>query len=97
MKHGTLRRRLAAHIAIRLVVATVLLGSAVVVQLREPGAWPVTALFVLSLLEPVVAAPALNGYQVRLRNEREIEVEVAKGQGRGGSGTPNASSSRATP
>ncbi|HET9704969.1 MAG TPA: ATP-binding protein [Vicinamibacterales bacterium] len=47
MKHGTLRRRLAAHIAIRLVVATVLLGSAVVVQLREPGAWPVTALFVL--------------------------------------------------
>ena len=47
MKHGTLRRRLAAHIAIRLVVATVLLGSAVVVQLREPGAWPVTPLFVL--------------------------------------------------
>ncbi|HLF12335.1 MAG TPA: ABC transporter ATP-binding protein, partial [Gammaproteobacteria bacterium] len=26
-------------------------------------------------------APALNGYTVRLRNEREIEVEVAKGQG----------------
>jgi ABC-2 type transport system ATP-binding protein len=37
--------------------------------------------FVLSLLEPMVAAPALNGYTVRLRNEREIEVEVAKGQG----------------
>jgi two-component system sensor histidine kinase PilS (NtrC family) len=47
MMYGTLRRRLAAHIAIRLVVATVLLGSAVVVQLREPGAWPVTPLFVL--------------------------------------------------
>jgi ABC-2 type transport system ATP-binding protein len=37
--------------------------------------------FVLSLLEPVAAAPTLNGYAVRLRNEREIEVEVAKGQG----------------
>jgi hypothetical protein len=37
--------------------------------------------FVLSLLEPMVAAPVLNGYTVRLRNEREIEVEVAKGQG----------------
>ena len=37
--------------------------------------------FVLSLLEPVSAAPTLAGYTVRLRNEREIEVEVAKGQG----------------
>ena len=37
--------------------------------------------FVLSLLEPVAAAPTLAGYTVRLRNEREIEVEVAKGQG----------------
>ena len=37
--------------------------------------------FVLSVQEPVTAAPALNGYGVRLRNEREIEVEVAKGQG----------------
>ena len=37
--------------------------------------------FVLSLQEPVHAAPALAGYAVRLRNEREIEVVVAKGQG----------------
>jgi ABC-2 type transport system ATP-binding protein len=37
--------------------------------------------FVLSLQEPVRAAPALAGYTVRLRNEREIEVEVVKGQG----------------
>jgi ABC-2 type transport system ATP-binding protein len=37
--------------------------------------------FVLSLQEPVRAAPTLAGYVVRLRNEREIEVEVAKGQG----------------
>ena len=37
--------------------------------------------FMLSLQEPVHAAPALAGYAVRLRNEREIEVEVAKGQG----------------
>jgi ABC-2 type transport system ATP-binding protein len=38
-------------------------------------------MFVLSLLEPVAAAPTLKGYAVRLRNDREIEVEVAKGQG----------------
>ena len=37
--------------------------------------------FVLSLQEPIARAPVLNGYTVRLRNEREIEVEVAKGQG----------------
>jgi ABC-2 type transport system ATP-binding protein len=37
--------------------------------------------FVLTLLEPLTAAPTLNGYAVRLRNERELEVEVAKGQG----------------
>jgi ABC-2 type transport system ATP-binding protein len=37
--------------------------------------------FVLSLQEPITAAPVLDGYTVRLRNEREIEVEVAKGQG----------------
>jgi ABC-2 type transport system ATP-binding protein len=37
--------------------------------------------FVLSFDEPVAAPPVLNGYPVRLRNEREIEVEVARGQG----------------
>jgi ABC-2 type transport system ATP-binding protein len=37
--------------------------------------------FVLSLREPVSAAPMLSGYPVRLRNDREIEVEVTKGQG----------------
>jgi len=47
MKQRTLRRRLAAHIAVRLVVATALLGSAVIVQLREPGALPVNPFFFL--------------------------------------------------
>ncbi len=37
--------------------------------------------FVLSLREPVSAAPALAGYPTRLRSEHEIEVEVTKGQG----------------
>jgi ABC-2 type transport system ATP-binding protein len=37
--------------------------------------------FVLSVQEPLQAAPVLAGYTVRLRNEREIEVEVVKGQG----------------
>ena len=43
----TLRRRLAALIAIRLVVATVLLGSAVVVQLREPDTSAINPFFFL--------------------------------------------------
>ncbi len=47
MTPRTLRQRLAAHIAIRLVVATVLLGSALVVQLRAPGAWPISPFFFL--------------------------------------------------
>ena len=37
--------------------------------------------FVLSLQERVSEAPTLDGYTVRLRNDREIEVEVARGQG----------------
>ena len=37
MKERTLRGRLAVHIAVRLLVATVLLGAAVIVQLRTPG------------------------------------------------------------
>lgn len=47
MMQQTLRRRLAALIAIRLVVATVLLGSAVIVQLREPDASAVNPFFFL--------------------------------------------------
>ena len=47
MKERTLRQRLAAHIAVRLVVATVLLGAALVVQLRDPGAWAISPLFFL--------------------------------------------------
>jgi ABC-2 type transport system ATP-binding protein len=37
--------------------------------------------FVLTLNERIAAAPALDGYTVRLRNEHEIEVEVDKQQG----------------
>jgi ABC-2 type transport system ATP-binding protein len=37
-------------------------------------------IFVLTLTEPVTAAPTLNGYSVKLRNEHEIEVEVTNDQ-----------------
>lgn len=47
MKERTLRRRLAVHIAVRLLVATVLLGAAVIVQLRTPGALPINPFFFL--------------------------------------------------
>ncbi len=43
----TLRRRLAVHIAVRLLVATVLLGAAVIVSLRNPGVLPVNPFFFL--------------------------------------------------
>ncbi len=50
MKQRTLRRRLVDLIAVRLVVATVLLYAAVVVQLREPDASSVNPFFfVISL------------------------------------------------
>jgi two-component system sensor histidine kinase PilS (NtrC family) len=43
----TLRRHLAVHIAVRLLVATVLLGAAVVTQFRAPGALPVAPFYLL--------------------------------------------------
>jgi two-component system sensor histidine kinase PilS (NtrC family) len=47
VKDRTLRRRLVVHIAVRLLVATVLLGAAVIVQLRTPGALPINPFFFL--------------------------------------------------
>jgi two-component system sensor histidine kinase PilS (NtrC family) len=47
MKVRTLRRRLAVHIAVRLLVATVLLGAAVIVQVRTPGALPIDPFYFL--------------------------------------------------
>jgi two-component system sensor histidine kinase PilS (NtrC family) len=48
MKERTLRRRLALHIAVRLLVATVLLGAAVFVQLRfGPGEQPIDPFYFL--------------------------------------------------
>lgn len=47
MKERTLRGRLALHIAVRLLVATVLLGAAVIVQLRDPGALPINPFYFL--------------------------------------------------
>ena len=55
MKQRTMRRRLAVLIGVRLVVATVLLGSAVVVQLREPDATSVNPFFFLIGLTFVVS------------------------------------------
>jgi two-component system, NtrC family, sensor histidine kinase PilS len=50
MKERTLRRRLAVHIAVRLLVATVLLGAAVIVQIRAPGVLPINPFFSLVAL-----------------------------------------------
>ncbi len=55
MKQATLRQRLLTHIAVRLIVATMLLGSALVVQLRSPGTWPINPLFFLIALTYAVS------------------------------------------
>jgi two-component system sensor histidine kinase PilS (NtrC family) len=47
MKARTLRQRLAVHLAVRLLVATVLLGAALIVQLRTPGVLPINAFYFL--------------------------------------------------
>jgi two-component system, NtrC family, sensor histidine kinase PilS len=47
MKTGSLAERLSTHIAVRLMVATVSLGAAIVVELRTPGAFPAYPLFLL--------------------------------------------------
>ncbi|HYU78396.1 MAG TPA: ATP-binding protein [Vicinamibacterales bacterium] len=43
-----LRRRLLLHIALRLVAAAVLLGAALVVQLRAPGTFPINSIVTLT-------------------------------------------------
>jgi two-component system, NtrC family, sensor histidine kinase PilS len=63
MKERTLRRRLAVHIAVRLLVATVLLGAAVIVQLRTPGALPIDPFYFLVGLTYAVSL----GFIVSLR------------------------------
>ena len=55
MKQRTLRRRLVDLIAIRLVVATVLLYAAVVVQLREPDAEAINPFFFVIALTYAVS------------------------------------------
>jgi two-component system, NtrC family, sensor histidine kinase PilS len=52
---GTLGRRLLAHIALRLAAATVLLGAALVVQLRAPGDFGTNPFFALIALIYVVS------------------------------------------
>lgn len=49
-KTGSLAERLAAHIAVRVMLATVCLGAAIVVQVRTPGAFPDHPLFLLIAL-----------------------------------------------
>jgi two-component system sensor histidine kinase PilS (NtrC family) len=63
MTHTTVRRRLAAHVALRLIVATVLLGLAVIVQPQAPRAHPVNPFFVVIGFAYVVSL----GFIVSLR------------------------------
>jgi two-component system sensor histidine kinase PilS (NtrC family) len=64
MKQRTLRRRLAALLAIRLVVATVLLGSAVVVQLRQPNVSSFNPFFFLIGLTYAVSLVSIGSLRI---------------------------------
>ena len=55
MTSSWLRQRLRSHLVLRLVVATVLLGSAFVVQVRAPGALPIDPFFALIAFTFVVS------------------------------------------
>jgi two-component system sensor histidine kinase PilS (NtrC family) len=77
MKQRTMRRRLAALIAVRLVVATVLLGSAVVVQLREPDATSVNPFFFLIGLTYVVSLGSIGSLRLVERYPWLTDVHFA--------------------
>jgi two-component system sensor histidine kinase PilS (NtrC family) len=64
MNQRTMRRRLAVLIAVRLVVATVLLGSAVVVQLRAPDATSINPFFFLIGLTYVVSLGSIGSLRL---------------------------------
>lgn len=59
-----MRRRLAILISVRLVVATVLLGSAVVVQLRQPDATSINPFFFLIGLTYVVSLGSIGSLRL---------------------------------
>jgi two-component system sensor histidine kinase PilS (NtrC family) len=77
MAHATLRQRLAMHIAIRVVVATVLLGSALVVELRVPGAWPISPFFYLIGVTYVVSLGFIGSLRVVDRHPWLTDVHFA--------------------
>lgn len=77
MKPRTLRRRLAVLIAVRLVVATVLLGSAVVVQVREPEATSINPFFFLIGLTYVVSLGSIGSLRFVERHPWLTDVHFA--------------------
>lgn len=77
MNPRTLRRRLATHIGVRLIVATVLLGAALVVQLRAPGRLAVAPFFYLIALTYAVSLGFIASLRLVDRFPWLIEVHFA--------------------
>ncbi len=77
MKQATLRQRLLTHIAVRLIVATMLLGSALVVQFRSPGTLPINPLFILIGLTYAVSLGFIGTLRYVERFPRLIDVHFA--------------------
>ena len=72
-----LRRRLATLIVVRLVTSTALLGSAVVVQIRQPGALPVDPFFFLIGLTYALSVVYLATLRLAERRPWLIDAQLA--------------------
>ena len=72
-----LRSRLVVLIAVRVVVGTVLLGSAILVQLTQPGEFPVSPFFLLSAL--IFGLSAVSSATLGLVNRHPWLVDVQLG------------------
>ncbi len=77
MKTGSLGSRLSMHIAVRLMVATVCLGAAMVVELRTPGAFPLRPLFFLIALVYAVSLVFIATLRVVDRFPRLVDLHFA--------------------
>ncbi|MFN2446821.1 MAG: nitrogen regulation protein NR(II) [Vicinamibacterales bacterium] len=77
MKTGSLGERLSTHIAVRLMLATVFLGAAIVVQVRTPGAFPGNPLFLLIALVYAVSLVSIASLRLVDRFPRLVDVHFA--------------------
>src|SRR3954468_9450276 len=72
-----LRSRLSTLIAVRVVVSTVLLGSAILIQLSRPGAFPIDPFFFLIGLTYALSVVYLATLRIAQRHQSLVDVQFA--------------------